>query len=90
MAVTVIAYRVGVYPSRYPLEPAVAVYPYRFANGQTRWMFIIDLPTGVDGRRRQLKRKSFFSQAAAVAAEADARAAYGGAELSADGSLAAE
>lgn len=68
----------------------MAVYSYGLANGQTRWMYIFDLPAGADGRRRQMKRKAFPSQAAALAAEADSRAAYGGADLSADGTLAAE
>ena len=68
----------------------MAIYSYRLARGGTRWMFIIDLPQAGDGRRRQLKRKGFRSQDAALDAERDARAAYGGAELCADGSLATE
>jgi hypothetical protein len=68
----------------------MAVYSYTLATGETRWMYIIALPAGADGRRRQLKRKAFPSQAAALAAEADSRAAYGGADLTADGTLAAE
>ena len=48
----------------------MAVYSYALANGQSRWMYIIDLPAGADGRRRQMKRKAFPSQAAALAAEA--------------------
>src|SRR5438045_3999561 len=68
----------------------MAVYDYELADGQTRWMFIIDLPPAADGRRRQKKRQGFPTQAAALVAEGDARAAYGGADLTADGSLAAE
>ena len=67
----------------------VAVYDYRLAGGQTRWFFIIDLPPDADGRRQQ-KRKGFSTQAAAVKAEGQARSAYGGADLTADGSVAAE
>jgi hypothetical protein len=66
------------------------VYDYRLADGRTRWMFIIDLPPAGDGKRRQMKRKGFPSQTAALAAETVARAAYGGADMNADGSLAAE
>jgi len=58
----------------------MAIYSYRLARGGTRWMFIIDLPPAGDGRRRQLKRKGFRSQEAALDAERDARAAYGGAD----------
>ncbi|MET8088195.1 hypothetical protein [Micromonospora sp. NPDC005237] len=68
----------------------MAVYNYRLANGQTRWFFIIDLPPDSNGRRRQHKRQGFPNQAAALKAEDDARAAYGGADLGADGSVAAE
>lgn len=68
----------------------MAVYDYTLASGATRWMYIIDLPPTADGKRRQQKRKGFNSQAAALAAETQARAAYGSADLSADGSLAAE
>jgi integrase len=53
-------------------------------------MYIIDLPAASDGRRRQMKRRGYTSQQAALAAEAVSRAAYGGADLSADGTLAAE
>ncbi len=68
----------------------MATYSYRLARGQTRWMFIIDLPPAADGRRRQINRKGFKSQEAALAAETEARAAYSRADLAADGSLAAE
>ncbi|MBG6103839.1 hypothetical protein IW249_004253 [Micromonospora vinacea] len=68
----------------------MAVYNYRLANGQTRWFFIIDLPPDVNGRRRQHKRQGFPNQAAALKAEQDAQAAYGGAGLGADGTVAAE
>ncbi|HEX2771024.1 MAG TPA: hypothetical protein VHN18_01180 [Micromonosporaceae bacterium] len=60
------------------------------ARGQTRWQFIVDLPPAADGRRRQMDRKGFVSQEAALAAETEARKAYARADLAADGSLAAE
>lgn len=68
----------------------MAIYSYRMACGQTRWMFVIDLPPAADGKRRQMCRKGFRSQDAALVAETKARQAYGRADLSADGSLAAE
>ncbi|MFC0530426.1 tyrosine-type recombinase/integrase [Phytohabitans kaempferiae] len=68
----------------------MAIYSYRLARGQTRWMFTIDLPPAADGRRRQMNRKGFLSQAAAQAAETEARKTYARADLAADGSLAAE
>src|SRR5947209_15067555 len=53
-------------------------------------MFTIDLPPSADGRRRQMNRKGFLSQEAALAAETEARKAYARADLAVDGSLAAE
>lgn len=68
----------------------MAIYSYRLARGQTRWQFIVDLPPAADGRRRQMNRKGFVSQEAALAAETGARKAYARADLAADASLAAE
>jgi integrase len=68
----------------------MAVYSYRLANGQTRWFYIIDLPPGADGRRRQQKRSGFRDQRAAASAEAEAKARFVGADLNADGTVAAE
>jgi hypothetical protein len=68
----------------------VAIYSYQLARGQIRWMFTIDLPPAADGRRRQMNRKGFLSQDAALAAETEARKAYARADLAVDGSLAAE
>lgn len=69
----------------------MAVYNYRLANSQTRWFFIIDLPPVANGRRRrQHRRQRFPNQVAALKAEQDARAAYGRADLGADGTVAAE
>ncbi len=63
---------------------------YEFANGKKYWFFVIDLPPGDDGKRRQYKRRGFPTETAATKAEAEARKAYGEAALSADGSVAAE
>lgn len=68
----------------------MAIYSYRLASGQTRWMFTIDLPPAADGRRRQMNRKGFVSQEAAHVAETEARTTYARADLGADGSFAAE
>ena len=68
----------------------MAVYSYRLANGKTRWFYIIDLPPGTDGRRRQQKRAGFPSQRAAEVAEVAAKDAFAGADLNADGTVAAE
>ncbi len=62
----------------------MAIYSYQLARGQTRWMFTIDLPSTADGRRRQMNRKGFVSQDAALAAETEARKAYARADLVAD------
>jgi len=68
----------------------MTVGSYELANGKTNWFFVIDLPVGDDGKRRQHKRRGFATQAAAEKAEADARKAYGEAAIGADGSVAAE
>jgi len=68
----------------------MAIWSYRLARGEIRWMFMIDLPPAADGRRRQLKRKGFRTNDAALDAERAARAAYGNADLAADGCLATE
>jgi len=68
----------------------MTVGSYKLANGKTNWFFVIDLPVGDDGKRRQHKRRGFATQAAAEKAEADARKAYGEAAIGADGSVAAE
>ena len=41
----------------------MAIYPYQLAGGETRWMFTIDLPPTADGKRRQMNRKGFVTQA---------------------------
>jgi integrase len=60
------------------------------ANGAVRWLFVTDLPPGVDGRRRQMKRRGFRDETAARAAESVARGVYGGIALTADGTVRAE
>ena len=68
----------------------MAIYSYRLARGQIRWQFTIDLPPAADGKRRQMNRKGFRSEPAALAAETEARKMFARAELAADGSLAVE
>jgi integrase len=53
-------------------------------------MFVIDLPTGPDGRRRQMHRPGFRSEAQASKQERLAKQQFARTELSADGSVAAE
>ncbi|MFI7601202.1 tyrosine-type recombinase/integrase [Actinoplanes sp. NPDC049681] len=57
---------------------------------KTLWFFVVDLPPGDDGKRRQYKRRGFPSKTAAEKAKAEARKAYGEASIGADGSVAAE
>ena len=68
----------------------MAIYSYQLAGGQTRWMFTIDLPPAADGKRRQMNRKGFKSEAAAIAAETEARHSFARADLASDGSPAHE
>jgi integrase len=68
----------------------MTVGSYELSNGKTNWYFVIDLPVGDDGRRRQHKRRGFPSRTAAEKAETEARKAYGDASIAADGSVAAE
>lgn len=53
-------------------------------------MFVIDLPPGPDGRRRQMRRRGFQTEALARRAEEAARQQFGRADLAADGTVAAE
>jgi hypothetical protein len=88
--VTEIGYRESARVVSVTTEAGMAVSSYRIAHGQTRWLYVIDLPPGVDGKRRQQKRRGFLNAAAALKAETEAKAAYGSAELAADGTVAAE
>lgn len=54
------------------------------------WMFVIDLPRGEDGKRRQMRRRGFATQAQARQAEREANLRHSGVQLNADGSVAAE
>jgi integrase len=68
----------------------MTVGSYELSNGKTNWYFVIDLPMGDDGKRRQHKRRGFPTKGAAEKAETEARKAYGTASIAADGSVAAE
>ncbi len=54
------------------------------------WMFVIDLPPGPDGRRRQMRRRGFTTDKLAQRAEEAAKQQFGSTDLAADGSVAAE
>lgn len=54
------------------------------------WYYVIDLPRGDDGKRRQQFRRGFRSETLAQHAEEQARRQFGEAELAADGTVAAE
>jgi hypothetical protein len=69
---------------------AVPVYSYELADGTTRWFYLIDLPRSPEGERRQKKQRGFATKTAAIEAEKKALAAYGGADLTADGTVAKE
>ncbi|MFE9187830.1 Arm DNA-binding domain-containing protein, partial [Micromonospora haikouensis] len=68
----------------------MTVSSYLLANKKKAWYYVIDLPPGQDGKRRQQKRRGFASQKAAVAAEKAALQSFGQAGLAAEGSVAAE
>lgn len=68
----------------------MTVGSYQLSTHKTLWFFVIDLPPGDDGKRRQHKRRGFPRKTAAEKAETDARKAYGEASIGADGSVAAE
>ncbi len=68
----------------------MTVGSYQIANRKTYWFFVIDLPAGDDGKRRQHKRRGFPNKSAAEDAEAEAHKAYGEAAIGQDGSVAAE
>lgn len=63
---------------------------YQLSGGRSLWYFVIDLPVGDDGKRRQYKRRGFRTDTEAEKAESEARKAYGEAAIGADGSVAAE
>jgi hypothetical protein len=53
-------------------------------------MFVIDLPAGPDGRRRQMRRRGFKTDKLAQRAEDAAKQQFGRTDLGADGTVAAE
>ena len=68
----------------------MTVFSYQLAQGQTRWFYIVDLPPGPDGKRRQKKKRGYLPQDAALKGERELLAAFGSAELAANGTLTAE
>lgn len=62
----------------------------RFDTKRQTWMFVIDLPAGPDGRRRQMFRRGFANEALAGRQEKLAKEQFGKTDLSADGTVAAE
>jgi len=68
----------------------MTVGSYTIASNKTLWFFVIDLPVGDDGKRRQYKRRGFPTKTIAETAETEARHAYGEASINVDGSIAAE
>jgi len=62
----------------------------RFDPRRQTWTFVIDLPSGPDGRRRQMFRRGFKTQALATREEMLAKQQFGRADLAADGTVAAE
>ena len=60
----------------------MTVFSYQLAQGQTRWFYIVDLPPGPDGKRRQ-KKRGYLTQDAALKGERELLAAFGSAELAA-------
>ncbi len=54
------------------------------------WYFVIDLPRGEDGKRRQLFRRGFTSEKHAAREEQLARQQFGQTDLAADDTVAAE
>ena len=54
------------------------------------WYFVVDLPAGPDGRRRQMRRRGFRSEREARDEERATLQRFGEANLAVDGSVAAE
>jgi integrase len=62
----------------------------RFDAKRKSRMFVIDLPGGPDGRRRQMFRRGFSTEVAAAREEKIAKQQFGKTDLAADGTVAAE
>jgi hypothetical protein len=61
----------------------------RDPGGRT-WYFIVDLPAGPEGKRRQMRRRGFANERNARDAQREALASFGNASFAADGTVAAE
>ncbi|MEV2240104.1 tyrosine-type recombinase/integrase [Micromonospora sp. NPDC049891] len=61
-----------------------------FDPKRRNWYFVIDLPRGEDGKRKQMKRRGFKDEKQAIREEGLALKQFGKTELAADGSVAAE
>lgn len=55
-----------------------------------RWLYVLDLKPGPDGKRRQSMVRGFVTETAAESAERDAKAAHGAHRPAGDGTVAAE
>ncbi len=62
----------------------------RYDGTRKTWLFVFDLPAGADGDRRQMYRSGYDTEREARAAEKTARRQFATADLSADGTVAAE
>ena len=62
----------------------------RFDPRPQTWTFVIDLPCGPDGRRRQMFRRGFKTEALALREEKLAKQQFGRVDLAANGTVAAE
>lgn len=62
----------------------------RYDPKRGSWYFVIDLPRGSDGKRRQMFRRGFRTVKQALREEQLAREQYGRTDLAADGTVAAE
>jgi hypothetical protein len=54
------------------------------------WEFVIDLPRGDDGKRKQMHRRGFETERLALRAEEVSRKQFGNADLAVDGTVVAE
>src|SRR5262245_12822324 len=68
----------------------MTVRQYHLADGTAQWLFVLDLPAGSNGKRRQAMRRGFRDEAAALAAEAALRKEHGAAVPASSGTVAGE
>ena len=64
--------------------------PVYFDAPHGTWFFVIDLPHGRDGMRKQMRRRDFRTEKLATQAEGLARLQFAKADPAADGTVAAE